>query len=68
MHRYPPRPVNVRLTLEELENYFESCVGLVKNFVDRNKAADWIYRKHGAEIGNYGELTSKIWMLLFNGR
>lgn len=41
--RYPNHPYNVRFTQEEIDQYFENSVKIVKNFVERHQIQDWIF-------------------------
>jgi len=41
--RYPNYPSNVRFTEEEIDQYFENSIKIVKNFVEREKIQDWIF-------------------------
>lgn len=34
--RYPNNPYNIRFTQEEIDNYFENTVSIVRSFVEKN--------------------------------
>lgn len=41
--RYPNNPYNVRFTQEQIDQYFENSVKIVKNFIERENIGDWIF-------------------------
>ncbi len=45
MNRYPKKPLKVRFSEEEIENYLENSITIVKNYLVKNKIASWACEK-----------------------
>lgn len=64
-NRYPRYPRNVRFSQEEIDNYFENTVRIVKNFVEKQKIRDWIFEDYHLLLDDYEELTRSVWINIF---
>lgn len=64
--RYPSFPSRVRFTQEEIDNYFDNTVNIVRNFVTKYEIEKWIFERYVLYEDMYDELTRSLWMEIFS--